>query len=102
MRTIYKYGPLRPTVLTTLKIHDRAMIRHVGVQRLPGAEDGIFLWAEVEDTNPMVEVSYVVVGTGFDLDKWAHARAHLGTVITPFVWHVYSVQPSAPGTPSSP
>jgi hypothetical protein len=54
-----------------------------------GEQGGIpYLWAEVDESKPLVTRTIVVVGTGMDMPP-GNLR-HLGSVqCGPFMWHVY-------------
>ena len=57
---------------------------HVGIQ------NGVFcVWALGDTEDPMVERSFTVVGTGWELDEF---HIHLGTVFQDaFVWHIMEI-----------
>lgn len=87
-KVIYKYGPL--TGLNTIEVHGRivhAEFREVGVFT---AEQGIYVWAEVDKsegvTNLLFELG--IVGTGEEFTGKYHK-----TVVMPsgLVWHVVEV-----------
>lgn len=83
MRTIYKY-PLEGRDVSRVLMPEDASIVHVGIQ------NGVFcVWALGDTEDPMVERSFTVVGTGWELDEF---HIHLGTVFQDaFVWHIMEI-----------
>jgi hypothetical protein len=85
MKTVWKF-PLTITDKQTVEIPEHFTPLSVHVQ-----EDEIFMWAEVFTTNPKVQATINMYGTGHELPEYP--GRFLGTVLThggKLVWHVYS------------
>jgi hypothetical protein len=85
VRTIWKYE--LSTGLTTIALPAANELRHVDSDPsgLPS------LWFEVNTTAPMVNRTFLVVGTGHDIPTEVRFVGSLKA--GPFMWHVYEVAP---------
>jgi hypothetical protein len=96
MKTIYKYEllPKKATPTVEVGMPSGALVLSVGTQTHihQGYEEheGIFVWAEVDTTAPMVIRTFEVYGTGHPMTTTT--KAFIGTVhfqTMPLVFHIY-------------
>jgi hypothetical protein len=90
MRTVYKYTGLFVNGKCIMKMPDQAKIVDV---HLSADDTCLDIWAEVWTDEPLCDIEFVIVGTGWELPndyRWWHVR----TIQQPsFVWHIYRRNP---------
>ena len=84
MSKIFKYE---------LKITDQQTIQMpLGATILSADQQagGLYLWAEVDPTNPPSDRTFQIIGTGNPIPNVATCRRFIDTVVIgAFVWHVF-------------
>lgn len=81
---IWKFPVNDTKAIQKIEMPNHAEIRHLGIQN-----NKVFLWAEVQENNPVVERTFFIVGTGHPIPT--QAKRYIGTFqAPPFVWHLYS------------
>lgn len=91
MKSVYKYNvSLDYGSAITLEMPVGADILHVGAQAVGGGEQGLFLWALVDPSQPSENVPLWVAATGAPVP--ANVGEHLGTALLydgDLVFHVF-------------
>lgn len=102
MNKIYKYD-LTPEIIQGLWSTDTKKVSlpesHM-ILDVQWNRGGIQLWVQIDESTPLVEREFIIVGTGREDDRIAEEEImYIGTVQQPVVshpqvWHVYVRQPS--------